>query len=204
MRPSFDAQRIGEAMRAIESRSAAEIVVDVRARSGSYAHAEGRFAALLTLVSLVVLVYMPLVVPPVAVLLDAVAVYVLGLGLAHRSDALRRLCTTRRERAEAVKTHAESAFHHRGIANTSEETGVLLFVSLLEQRMEVLADRGVLRKVASNEWNAAVAALHEPQRIDTDAVIDALQRLAGILTRDVPAGAANADELTSTPEMRLA
>jgi putative membrane protein len=204
MRPQFDAdavRRLGEAVLELERRSSAELVVEIRPRSGSYAHADARFAAILTLVSLAVLVFMPFVVPPVAVLLDAIAVYVLGLAIAQRVDALRRLCTMRRERLDAVRTHAAALFHDRGVANTSGETGVLLYVSLLERRMEVLADRGLLRRVVASDWNAALAELHIERALDRQVVEDAIRRLASIVARDAPAGEINEDELASAPRM---
>lgn len=206
MRHRFDshaARRIGEAVREVEGRSAAELVVEIRARSGSYAHADARFAAALALVSLAVLVYMPFTVPPVAVLLDPIALYVVGLAIAKRSDAVRRLFTSRRERLATVRTQAAALFHERGIANTSGETGVLLYVSLLERRIEVLADRGLLQKVDAGDWNAALAELHAERPLDADAVVAAIHRLAHILERDLPAGAADVDELPSMPEVLL-
>jgi putative membrane protein len=146
-------------------------------------------------------VFMPFVVPPVAVLLDAIAVYVLSLTVSRRGDALRRLCTKRRERLDAVRTHAAALFHDRGVANTSGETGVLLYVSLLERRMEVLADRGLLRRVMASDWNAALAEFHVERALDPKAVEDAIRRLASIVARDAPAGAINEDELASAPRM---
>ena len=191
-------------MRELESRSAAEVVVQIRARSGSYAHADGRFAAALVLVSLAALVYMPLTVPPVAVLLDVIAAWLGGTAIAGRSATLRRLFSTRRERLEAVRTHAAAAFQIQGVANTSGETGVLLFVSLLERRMEVLADRGILRKVSATDWNAALAALQVERPIDAEGVLAALRALGAILERDLPAAEENLDELPSTSEVHLA
>lgn len=200
MKERFDAdalRRIGDSVRELESRSAAELVVEIRARSGSYAHAEARFAFALVLASLVVLVFMPLVVPPETVLVDAIAMYVAGVVIARHSDVLRRLFTTSRERSIAVRTHAAALFHDRGIANTSGETGVLFYVSLLERRIEVLADRGVLQKVVANDWNAALTDLHVERTVDAGAIIECIGRLAILLQRDVPVGAGDQDELTS-------
>jgi putative membrane protein len=207
MLQKFDAEagrRIGEAVRALESRSAAELVVEIRGRSGSYAHADARFAALLALISLGVLVYMPLTVPPIAVLLDPIAFYVAGVVIARRSVVIRRAFTSQRERLSAVRTHAAALFHDRGIANTSGETGVLLYASLLERRLEVLADRGLLQKVVANDWNAALAELHEKRELDVDAVIATIERLAPILGRDLPASDVNEDELSNAPEVGIA
>lgn len=207
MHRQFDAaaaRAIGDAVREVEARSAAEIVVEIRARSGSYAHADARFAAALAIVSLAVIVFMPWVVPPIAVLLDPIAFYALGIAIARRSAGVRRLFTSRRERLEAVRTQAAALFHDRGIANTSGETGVLLYVSLLERRFEVLADRGLLRQVNASEWNAALAELHRDRPIGRDEVLAAIRVLGAIFERDVPSGDTNEDELRSAPEVQLA
>jgi len=197
-------RRIEDAVREIERRSSAEVVVEIRARSGSYAHAGARFAALFTLATLAILVFMPWTVPAIMVVLDPIAAYAAGILLARRSSSLQRLFTTRRERLDAVGTHAAALFHRRGIANTTGETGVLVYVSLLERRMEVLADRGILRSVNAIDWNAALTALHIERRFDADAIIAALRTLTPSLHRDLPAADENADELTSAPEIELA
>ena len=207
MSKSFDAaaaRAMGDAVRELEARSAAELVVEVRARSGSYAHADGRFAAVLSVVSLIVIVFMPWVVPPIAVVFDAVAFYLLGLAIAGRSSALRRLFTSRRERTQVVRTHAAALYHDRGIGHTAEETGLLLYVSLLERRMEVLADRGLLRRVNATDWNAVLRALPEERAIDAESVLAVIRALTALLQRDLPAGDTNIDELGSAPEMHLA
>jgi putative membrane protein len=207
MHSKFDAaaaRAIADAVRDLETRSAAELVIEVRARSGSYAHADARFAAALALVSLAIVVYMPVTVPPMTVLLDPIAFFALGLAIAKWVPAVRRAFTSRKERLEAARTQAAALFHERGIGNTSEETGVLLYVSLLERRMEVLADRGLLRKVNANDWNAALAALHRDRSIGPDDVLAAIKALAAILGRDLPAGETNADELGNAPQVRLA
>jgi putative membrane protein len=190
-------QRITDAVRALEARSAAELVVEIRARSGSYAHADARFAAFAALLSLVVLVFMPWVAPPLFVIFVPIVAY--AGALVVRLDFLRRWFTSRRERAELVRTQAAALFHDRGIANTSGETGAILYASVLEQRMELLADRGLLGRVEPHEWNALLGWLHEERTIDPDAIVAAIERLAPLLERAAPAGASNADELRSTP-----
>lgn len=202
----FDAEAsraIGDAVRELESRSATELVIDVRARSGSYAHADARFAAALALASLAFILFMPWVVPPITVLLDPIAFYLLGTAIARRSRVVRRMFTTRRERLDAVQIHAAAAFHRRGIANTAAEVGVLLYVSLLERRIEVLADRGLLRRVDANEWNVALAELQRDRPLDPAAVIAAIGVLGAILERDLPAAAEEVDELENAPQMEL-
>jgi putative membrane protein len=193
MQRTFDsgaAKAIADAVRDVESRSAAEVAVEIRTRSGSYAIADARFAALLAIVSLVVLVFMPFTVLPSVVILDPIAVYLAGIAIARRSATLRRLFSTRAERQEAVRVHAAAKFHERGVANTSAETGLLLYASLLERRIEVLADRGLLQRLVPREWNALL-----------DDIRTSIRSLAAILGRDVPRGADDVNELPDMPEI---
>jgi len=201
MQRTFDKAAITAAVREVESRTAAEVVVEIHTRSGSYAHADARFAALLALLSLVVLVFMPFVVPPIAVILDPILAWLAGIILARRSDALRRLFSTSAERTAALRTHAAAMFHERGIANTSAETGLLLYASLLERRIEVLADRGLLRRLVPHDWNALLIEIRKERPLDSDAILTAIRSLGALLARDVPRGADDVNELADAPEI---
>jgi len=201
MQRSFDKEAITAAVREVESRTAAEVVVEIQTRSGSYAHADARFAALLALLSLVVLVFMPFVVSPIAVILDPILAWLAGIAMARRSAALRRLLSTNAERTAAVRTHAAAMFHERGIANTSAETGLLFYASLLERRVEVLADRGLLRRLAPNDWNALLVEIRKERPLDSEAIVASIRSLGALLARDVPRGADDVNELPDAPEI---
>lgn len=197
----FDREAIAGAVRDAESRTAAEIVVEIHTRSGSYAHADARFGAALALLSLVVLVFMPFTVAPIVVILDPIAVYLAALLIARQSDALRRLFTSRSERTNAVRTQAAALFHDRGIANTSGETGLLFYASLLERRIEILADRGLLRRVVPNDWNALLVQLRTERTLDSAVIVAAIRSLGELLARDVPRTADDVNELPDMPEI---
>lgn len=197
----FDKEAIAGAVRDAESRTAAEIVVEIHTRSGSYAHADARFGAALALLSLIVLVFMPFTVAPIVVILDPIAVYLAAQVIARRSDAVRRLFTSRSERTNAVRTQAAALFHDRGIANTSGETGLLFYASLLERRIEILADRGLLRRVVPNDWNALLAGLRTERTLDSAAIGAAIRPLGELLARDLPRAADDVNELPDMPEI---
>ena len=59
----------------------------------------------------------------------------------------------------AVARRAKEVFFDRGIARTKGRDGVLIFASLLERRVIVLADEAVRTKVPPAAWDAAVAAM---------------------------------------------
>ena len=206
MKKRYDAeatQRLVAAIREVESRSCAELVLEIQARSGSYAHADARFGALLSFLSLVALLFLPATFPAYAVLVDAAVFYFIGLFVSSRSSSVRRLMTTKKERAAAVRGRAAALFYERGLANTTGETGLLLFVSLLERQGELIADRGLLRMMPPEQWNSVHNEVRNLPSVSPDDVVAVIAKLASILHVCAPAGTDNPDELTSTPLLNL-
>jgi putative membrane protein len=74
-------------------------------------------------------------------------------------DFFKRLLTPSHDRAIAVDRRAMHEFHHSRISATEHSTGILIFVSLLERRAIVLADRAVAEKFPETTWGPVVQAL---------------------------------------------
>ena len=191
-------------VRNIETKTDAELVLIVRARSGSYRHADYLVGVLLAFVSLFFLLFSPIEFHPNWVLIDVVVLFLLGTLLSSRSNALRRLLTRKSSRKAMVRTHAAAMFYEAGIANTDSETGVLVYLSLLERRVEVIADRGVLKAVPALEWNEQLFELHQAGRNpDSDSLLEALRRLGFLLAAHLPATGENPNELADRPHFEL-
>ena len=190
------AASISDAIRAVEKTSAAELVVEVRARSGSYAHAEGRFAAVVGFGALLFVLFSPWTFEPEWVPVAVLFAYLFGVVAARSSDLLRRLITTQRDRESRLRAGAAAAFVERGVANTRRETGLLVYFSILEQRIELIADRGILNAVPNLEWNQIAGFARESGATleDLAAVVTGLQ---AILARYLPAAADDIDELSN-------
>ncbi len=61
--------------------------------------------------------------------------------------------------AEEVLQAAQRSFLKNGLMNTRDRTGVLVFVSLRERRVQILADRGIHEIVGDDFWKAEVARI---------------------------------------------
>ncbi len=191
-------------VRDIEKNTDAELVLVVRARSGSYRHADYLFGALLAFVGLICLLFSPVEFHPYWVLIDVALLFLLGLLVSSRSNAIRRLLTRNKDRAAAVRTHAAAMFYEAGIANTDAETGILIYLSLLERRLEVIADRGVLKAAPALEWNEELFELHEQGRHpDPDTLVESLKKLGALLDAHLPATDKNPNELADLPRFEL-
>jgi putative membrane protein len=57
---------------------------------------------------------------------------------------------------EAVRERAVRAFFEKRLYKTRDETGVLIFISLLERKVWILGDKGVDKKISHSVWQGLV------------------------------------------------
>jgi len=189
--------RIEAAIADVERRTAGEIVVVVAAQSAEYAAIPWRLGVLLAAAALLGL---SLFAPglPAAWLLGAQAA-ALGAGLAlGRLPGVRHQLVSDGVQDAHVAESARRSFAEQGLARTAARTGILVFVSLLERRVVVLADEGIHRALGPGEcWEDAVAlvlgAIREGR--PADGIEAAVRHCGEILAAHVPAAANDVDEL---------
>jgi len=197
-------EALAQQVREIESNTDAEIVIVVRARSGPYLHADYLCGALLAFAGLLFVLLSPFDFHTYWVPLVVALLFVLGTFVSSRSNLIRRLLTTRKFRARAARTGAAAMFYEAGIANTHAENGLLIYLSLLEQRLEVFADRGILTSVPALEWNHALFELNQAgRRAEPGSLTKALQDLGVLLAKHKPATGENPNELPDMPRFEL-
>ncbi|HVM99655.1 MAG TPA: TPM domain-containing protein [Caulobacteraceae bacterium] len=84
-----------------------------------------------------------------------------GVALLAAIPPVRRALTPRFLKRHRVK---KAAFHHFAAAHhhsQGSETGVLIFVALVERQVEILADAGIHAKCGDAVWKEAAAAVQE-------------------------------------------
>jgi putative membrane protein len=194
-------ERIRREVEAAESLTSGEIATVVVDRSDSYREAEILAAILLAgLLAMICAVasgyvsmwsYIPLVFlffwP--AKLLAAIRPQ-MGLTLLGR----RRL-------AHAVRDRAERAFFEQGLYRTRDETGVLIFISILERKVWILGDRGINAKIPPEGWKdlAAQLAAGIKQGRACDALCSVISRCGEELAKHFPVRPDDTDELPDEP-----
>lgn len=192
------AAALTDAVRELELCSCAEVVLEVRSRSGSYAHADARFASAIAFVALLVLLFSPWPFQAGWVAFDVALAWLIGLFASRKSDSVRHLMTTKKERVAQARLVAAAVFHERGVANTAAESGVLVYLSLLEKHVELLADRGVLAAVPALEWNR-VAETARARHASVETLLDVVRELTPLLGQCLPVREGDVDELDNVP-----
>lgn len=206
-RPKFtqsSCDELADCVREIENHTDAEIVIAVRARSGDYRHADYLCGAALAFAGLLFLLFSPFEFKHYWVAIDVLLLFALGAYLCSHSSALRRLLTTEEFRADAVRNGAAAMFYEAGIANTDAEMGVLIYMSLLERRLELIADRGVLKVLPPLEWNERMYEFHRAGRIpQLETLRREIRELGELLAKYLPPTGENPNELPDMPRFDL-
>lgn len=116
-----------------------------------------------------------------------------------RVPALKRVFVPDSEIGEEVRKAATSAFFTEGLYKTRDETGVLIFISVFERRVWVLADRGINEKVPQDHWDGIVKLITDGirEKCPTDAICRAVTIAADILEKHFPIKPGDTDELAN-------
>ncbi len=183
------------AIGAAETTSAAEVVVAVRVRTRVWIHVHLVAGLVAAWLGLGFMLYSDHPFGLAAFLIDPIAVGVIA-GLASTlSPALVRLMTPASVRRRAVAMAARAAFYDRGVHHTAGRSGILVYIALTEQMVELVADDGVVRSIEPTAWKKACAAIDGAVGGGGEATAKALAGLAPILAVALPRHAEDLNEL---------
>ncbi len=79
--------------------------------------------------------------------------------LFRRFPRLKLPFVGRRRLAHAVRDRAVRAFYEKELHRTRDESGILIFRSLLERKVWILGDRGINARIPSHDWNTLAGEL---------------------------------------------
>jgi hypothetical protein len=99
------------------------------------------------------------------------------------------------------RQRAHQVFAQLGVWDTEENTGVLIYVQLVDRRIEILADRGIAARLPQHEWDAICRVMERAFKAGQyqQGALDALAAVTQILAREFPARAVNPNELPDKP-----
>lgn len=209
-------ERVAQAVAAAEQHSGGEIATAIIAESDDYGFRELVFAIVVGFVAWTAAVA---AAPGLSGILDRVfwawedwylAVLQGAIGLiaglvayaVAQLPAVDRLIVSRRAMHEAVSRRARRHFMECGAYDTVDRTGVLIFVSALERRVELIADRGIHERVAPETWQIIVQDLTKGIRAGrtADALVEAVNACGQVLAKHVTRRSDDTNELPNQPD----
>jgi putative membrane protein len=181
-------ERIRQAVQAAEEATSGEIAVMLVHESDRYREAELAgalsFSALAALVLCLVFRYTSIwFYIPISVVLLPPFLY-----LFRRWPHMKLAFLRHRRVEEAVRERAVYAFFQKGVHKTEEETGILIFISLLERKVWILGDRGIHGKIGSDYWRTLAGELAAGIREDRafEALCEVIRKCGAELARHFP------------------
>lgn len=187
-------ERIREAVAAAEGRTAGEIVPYIIAQSGGYEVAIWRGAS----VAAVLALGLALLISSVysgwglgwlytnwGTALAALVAGTLGALVTAYVPAVKRWVAGTDRLSRTVHRRAMQAFVEEQIFKTRDRTGILLFISLFEHRIEVLGDEGINQKVTEDEWVDVVLRIRKGIKEGhlADGLVEAIEMCGHLLER---------------------
>lgn len=150
--------RLASLIAEVERSTAGEIVLVLARRSAAYGSFRLAWAALLALgASAVVHVCFPEMPGSFLLAMQGPLGLLFWWGLGW--PGLLRRITPRREQQLAVSDRVKQLFLERGVTETRDRSGVLIFLSELEHRVEILGDRGIHEHLGAEAWQKMVGDL---------------------------------------------
>ncbi len=189
-------QKIAAAIEEAERKSSGELVTVIARAADSYLYIPLLWPALVALVLPGVLL---LVVPAMAafeVYAAQVALFVL-LEMVLLIPSARMAVIPKSVKHRRASRLAREQFVERGPHMTRERTGVLIFVSVAERYVEIIADAGINAKVPPGAWSAMVAdfAAQVRRRHAADGFLVVVKATGDLLAEHFPRADGDIDEL---------
>jgi len=189
-------ERIAESVRQAELATSGEIIPMVIRRSDDYPGARWRVAVAVSLMGAFAL---HLLTP------DLDARWYLwcqfpGLALGYwvgSIEKLQRFFMVESKMADEVHQRALQAFHELQLHATRDRTGILIMISLLEHRVEIVADSGISSQLDAKIWANIVEQLLSKIRAGalTDGLCDAISECGRLLSEKFPRRPDDTNEL---------
>lgn len=103
---------------------------------------------------------------------------------------------TPRERALAL-------FGELGVWDTEENNGVLLYLQLVDHDIEIVADRGITRRVPDRRWNEICRQMeaHFAAGRFGEGLLTGIAAITTVLEEQFPAALRDADQLPNRPQL---
>ncbi|MBI4191783.1 MAG: TPM domain-containing protein [Betaproteobacteria bacterium] len=104
-------------------------------------------------------------------------------------------------RGLSARQRADAVFSSLRVWDTAHNSGVLIYVQLVDRRIEIVADRGINARVEQQQWDAIcrrMEAAFRERRFEHGA-LKAIEEITALLARHFPPREVNPNELPNRP-----
>ena len=212
-----DLKNIGSAVKEAESKTSGEITTAIIKESYNYAIYELMFAVIIGLIYFVISMFFAdsiekwlqnmfwdysvnylIMFYGFSIFVVITIFYFIG-----NISSIDLLIVPKKVRNEKVKQRAIRHFMESGVNNTKDRTGILIFISLLEKKVELLADSGINEKISQEKWQHIVDNIIEgiKQKAVASHLIKSICDCGTLLSEHFPIQSDDINELSNNIEI---
>lgn len=193
-----DKKRIADSITEVERHTSGELVTVIAKRADDYLYIPTLLAALLALITPAVI---GLVGHPWAIA-NSYLLQVAGFmffAILFRLPPLTMRLIPKQVKYQRAHRVAMEQFFAQNLHHTRERTGVLLFVSVAEHYVEIIADQGINDRVPADAWQGIVNRFVSDVKANktADGFVSAVSACGGLLQEHFPAAETNHNELAN-------
>ncbi|MGB0453671.1 MAG: TPM domain-containing protein [Bacteriovoracaceae bacterium] len=192
---SEDKKKISETIKNVEIKTSGEIVSAIVSKSDLYRESQFATSICFTLLVLAILLFKFEYESHETFLLIFLTT-IIGF-FAGSLNIFKRLFLNKSVMAEEVHQKAVQLFFSNNLHHTEQRIGVLIMISLLEKRVEILGDKGINEKVDQNFWDQITQKMVKSIKSGnvTQAMNEAILECGVVLEKEFPASGKNPNEL---------
>ncbi len=104
-------------------------------------------------------------------------------------------------KGETPRQRAHEVFARLRVWDTEHNSGVLIYLQLVDRDIEIVADRGISAKVGQDVWDEICRRMEDAFRAGRfeEGALQGIQAISLLLSRHFPPRSPNADELPNRP-----
>ena len=104
-------------------------------------------------------------------------------------------------RGQTARARALEVFANLRVWDTEHNSGVLIYVQLVDRRIEIVADRGIAAKVSQHEWDSICRRMEDAyrKREFEEGTLLGIAHITALLARHFPPLKDNPNELADRP-----
>ena len=135
----------------IENNSQVEIVAMIKANSGNYRDISLLSGAVLLFLAYTYFMFAPTVFDVYRIYFMTILAFFIGFALVDFIPPLQKALAGKKRIEKNVEVYSRAIFQKGGIRHTSKKTGILIYVSIFEKKIKIVADKGTEAMLPAKE-----------------------------------------------------
>ncbi len=198
-------QQLYQIIEDLENNSRAEIVVIIRQQSDKYRDVSLAVAGLGMIFIFTVLMFIPVEINPYAIYFFTVVTFPLLYFGIEIIEQIKRRLISRKRIEKTVEIYARAIFQKGKMHLTEDHTGMLIFVSLFEQKVFIVGDKAINTKIPEHllaEIREEFDKIFDYHDVSTS-LLERLKNLKPVLNKYIPPVENDINEISDNLEVNL-